>query len=64
MGVFLTYASRKGHSAIDRQLYIPKEWANDKERCQKAGIPEGFMFQTKPQMALEMVQKATDANRQ
>lgn len=33
IGVFLTYASEKGYIMIDRELYLPKEWLEDKERC-------------------------------
>jgi SRSO17 transposase len=59
--VFLTYVSTKGHTPIDRRLYIPKNWFNDSTRCKKAGIPKTVQFQTKPEMALEMIQNATDA---
>jgi SRSO17 transposase len=61
IGVFLTYASPKGHTLIDRRLYIPKDWFEDKERCKKAGIPDTVAFQTKPEMALEMIKLATAA---
>jgi SRSO17 transposase len=61
IGVFLTYASEKGHAAIDRRLDIPQDWFQNPERCRKAGIPETVTFQTKPQMALEMIQAATQA---
>ena len=61
IGVFLTYASSKGHSAIDRRLYIPKEWLEDEKRRTEAGVPEELKFQTKPEMALEMIQEATSA---
>ena len=61
IGVFLTYASVKGHAPIDRRLYIPEDWFNDPERCHKAGVPETATFQTKPKMALEMIQDATAA---
>ena len=61
IGVFLTYASKKGHCIADRRLYIPKEWADDPVRRKGAGIPESLQFQTKPQMALEMIQEATAA---
>jgi SRSO17 transposase len=61
IGVFMTYASSKGHTVIDRRLYIPKEWHEDKKRCKEAGIPETVKFQTKPEMALEMIQEATVA---
>jgi hypothetical protein len=59
--VFLTYASTKGHTPIDRRLYSPKDWLDDRERCKKAKIPETVAFQTKPELALEMMQNATSA---
>ena len=46
---------------LDRRLYLPKEWAEDQERRRAAGIPEEIQFQTKPQMALEMIQEAAKA---
>ncbi len=61
IGVFLTYAGSKGHAPIDRRLYIPQDWHEDSPRCRKAGVPETVKFQTKPQMALEMIQEATAA---
>jgi len=61
IGVFVTYASEKGHAPIDRRLYIPEDWFQTTERCRKAGIPDGVTFQTKPQMALEMIRKVTEA---
>lgn len=61
IGVFLTYASSRGHAPIDRRLYIPEDWCKDRERCRAAGISEDVEFQTKPQMALEMIQEATMA---
>jgi len=61
IGVFLTYASQKGHAPLDRRLYIPKEWIEDSERRKEAGIPETLIFQTKPQMALEMIKESTTA---
>ncbi len=60
IGVFLTYASSKGHSPIDRRLYMPKEWIDDPERRKKAGVPESLTFETKPQMALTMIKSATE----
>ncbi len=61
IGVFLTYASGKGHAPIDRRLYIPQDWFEDPHRCRKAGVPETARFQTKPEMALEMIRQATSA---
>ena len=40
VGVFLAYASVHGHALIDRELYLPRSWAEDPERCRAAGIPE------------------------
>ena len=62
IGVFLTYAGAKGHSPIDRRLYMPEDWIKDKERCKEAGVPEGAVFKTKPQLALEMIQEAAAAD--
>jgi SRSO17 transposase len=61
IGVFLTYASIKGHCPIDRRLYIPEEWIKDEGRREGAGIPKTVDFKTKPQMGLEMIQEATMA---
>ena len=61
IGVFLTYASSKGFTMLDRRLYLPKEWAEDAMRRKAAGVPEEVVFQTKPQMALTMLQEAAKA---
>ena len=61
IGVFLTYASSKGHTPIDRRLYIPEEWIKDKGRRDEAGVPKEREFQSKPEMGLEMMQEATKA---
>src|SRR6267142_2319594 len=36
IGVFLAYASAQGHTLLDRELYLPKEWTEDRERCARA----------------------------
>jgi len=61
IGVFLSYASHKGHCPIDRRLYIPEDWINDPKRRNQARIPEAEIFKTKPQIALEMIKDATTA---
>ena len=48
IGVFLTYASRHGHSLLDRELYLPKEWTDDRDRGDHAGIQRRCSCQTKP----------------
>ena len=61
VGVFLAYASRYGQALIDRRLYLPEAWTNDRARCAKASIPETVAFTTKPKMALQMVEAALEA---
>src|SRR5436190_16588222 len=51
IGVFLAYATEKGHTLVDRELYLPKSWTNDQERCREADVPEEVVFATKPQLA-------------
>ena len=61
IGVFLTYASRHGHTLLDRELYLPKEWTDDRERCEQAGIPSTRCLQTKPTLAKQMLQRVLEA---
>ena len=61
VGVFLSYVTALGHGLIDRELYIPQEWCHDAVRRQAAHIPESLGFQTKPELALRMVQRAQAA---
>jgi SRSO17 transposase len=62
VGVFLGYTSPTGHVALDRELFIPKDWFSDRERCRKAGIPDAVEHQTKPQLALTMLERALDGD--
>jgi len=61
IGVFACYASRFGHALIDRQLYLPKGWAADEARRQKAHVPDEVTFATKPAMARDMIARTLDA---
>lgn len=58
IGVFLTYASRRGHALLDRELYLPQDWTDDRARCQASGIPETVSFATKPELARRMIERA------
>jgi SRSO17 transposase len=62
IGVFLGYASPKGRAGIDRALYLPREWADDAGRREEAGVPEEVTFRTKPRLALEMLERAFEAD--
>src|ERR687885_669563 len=61
IGVFLTYASRHGHSLLDRELYLPTAWTDDRARCAQAGIPSTRRLQTKPALAKQMLQRVREA---
>jgi len=61
IGVFLAYAAPAGRTFIDRELYLPKAWIEDRERCAAAGIGPDVDFQTKPELALAMLSRALDA---
>jgi SRSO17 transposase len=61
IGVFLAYRSRAGHALIDRQVYLPAAWTDDRDRCRAAGIPDEVEFATKPQIAKTMLTRAFDA---
>ncbi len=61
VGVFLCYAGRRGCVLLDRELYLPQEWAEDRERCRSAGIPEEVMFQTEPMLGRQMLERALAA---
>jgi SRSO17 transposase len=58
LGVFLAYASTKGRALIDRELYLPTSWTEDRERCARADVPEGVGFETKPQLGIDMLARA------
>jgi SRSO17 transposase len=61
IGVFLAYASSRGRTFLDRELYLPKEWAADAERRQEAGVPQEVAFATKPQIARRMLERVFKA---
>jgi SRSO17 transposase len=60
VGVFLAYASGKGRALVDRELYLPKGWATDVDRRTEAQVPERVGFQTKPQLAQAMLERAVE----
>ena len=57
VGVFLAYASPAGHTLLDERLYLTEEWAKDAKRRQQAGVAEGVVFRTKPELALELIRR-------
>jgi SRSO17 transposase len=61
IGVFLLYASSQGAAFLDRELYLPEEWASDRVRCREAGIPDEVEFATKGELAQRMLWRAFTA---
>jgi SRSO17 transposase len=57
IGVFAAYVSGKGHAFIDRALYLPKPWTEDRARRVAAHVPEEIAFATKPQLARAMIER-------
>jgi SRSO17 transposase len=58
VGVFLGYVAPTGAAFLDCQLYLPQAWCADRERCRAAKIPDAVVFQTKPQIAQTMLERA------
>jgi SRSO17 transposase len=61
VGLFLRYASDKGAALLDRELYLPEEWAADCEGRHAAAVPEAIQFATKPELARRMIERALQA---
>jgi SRSO17 transposase len=57
VGVFLAYVTARGHTLIDRELYLPFDWIEDPVRRQEADIPQTVRFQTKPELAVQMIER-------
>jgi SRSO17 transposase len=57
VGVFVAYVSRLGTALVERELYLPKAWTDDRERCRGAGIPDHVGFACKQQLAVRMLER-------
>jgi SRSO17 transposase len=56
--VHLGYAADDFHCLLDGELFLPESWANDRERCREAGIPDTMVYRPKWQIALELYDRA------
>lgn len=61
IGVFAAYATDRGRALVDRELYLPKAWMKDRERCRAAKIPDDRGFATKGELAKAMVRRCLAA---
>ncbi|GHO78239.1 hypothetical protein KSD_60100 [Ktedonobacter sp. SOSP1-85] len=61
IGVFLSYTSARGHALLDRELYVPKNWADDQKRRQEAHVPDSVTFATEPELAQRMLERTLDS---
>jgi SRSO17 transposase len=55
VGVYLAYASREEHALVDVRLYLNEEWATDKKRRKKCGVPREIRFRTRHVLTLQML---------
>jgi SRSO17 transposase len=62
VAVYLVYATDAGHAVIDRELYLPRSWTDDPDRCRAAGVPEQVGFATKPALATTMISRTLNAH--
>jgi SRSO17 transposase len=60
IGVSLSVTTRTEHVPIDFELYLPTCWTDDPGRRKEARIPEGVVFKTKPELAIDMVRRAVE----
>jgi SRSO17 transposase len=61
-GVFLAYASSRGYTFLDRQLYMPESWFDKAHAAKrkKCGVPKGLSFKTEPELGLEMLTRINE----
>jgi SRSO17 transposase len=59
--VFCGYATPRGYTLIDREIYLPRCWADDPGRRTAAGVPDEVTFATKIALARPMLTRALDA---
>ena len=61
VGIYMGYVTRKEHALVNVRLYLNEEWAKDRARRKEAGVPKSIKFQTRHQLALEMLAECGEA---
>lgn len=57
VGVFAAYASIYGSTFLDRELYLPRSWAQDQYRRREADIPDSIEYTPKTKLARRMIER-------
>ena len=57
VGVYLGYVSDDDHALVDFRLYLPREWAKDRKRRKRCGVPKDVRYRTRHELALEMLKR-------
>jgi SRSO17 transposase len=63
VGVFLVGVTPGGTAALDAQLFLTETWAADRKHRKKTRVPKEVKFQTKPQIAAEMIRRTRAAGK-
>jgi SRSO17 transposase len=59
IGVFLAHVGPRGRALVDKRLYLPQEWVQNRARCDAAGVPrEQQVYRSETELALQMLQQA------
>lgn len=58
VGVFLVYAGEAGYAPLDRQLYLPEEWADDTDRREECHVPPDVEFRESWRIALDLLDRS------
>ena len=56
VGIYMGYVSEKEHVLVDTRLYLSEQWAQDRKRREKCGVPKQIRYQTRHELALEMLE--------
>jgi SRSO17 transposase len=58
VGVFLSYVTAQTYAPLDRQLYLPQQWAEDAKRRKATHVPEDVTFQESWRIGLSLLDRS------